>query len=199
MKKLRKIMIVLGLMVLLVTACAPFAGQGNEAQPAVVTDAPDVNTIVALTFAAMTEQAVVPQSPTVDAATSTSTLTPTITVTPTPVPGSVSGMLSYPSEFIPALRVVAFSVDGFNYRYVDTMQDQGTYQITGLPPGKYHVVAYVIGGTLAGGYTEMVPCGLSVDCTDHSLIDVTVESGKDTPDVDPADWYAPEGTFPAMP
>jgi hypothetical protein len=124
---------------------------------------------------------------------------PTVTVTPTPVPGSISGTLSFPSEFIPSLRVVAFSVDGFNYRYVDTMQDQGTYQITGLAPGKYHIVAYVIGGAPAGGYTQMVPCGLSADCTDHSLIDVTVEAGKDTPNVNPADWYAPDGTFPPMP
>jgi predicted small secreted protein len=199
MKKTRKIMIVLGLMLLLVSACAPFAGQGAEVQTAVVTDAPDVNTIVALTFAAMTKQAIAPPSATVGEAPGTSTPTPTITVTPTPVPGSVSGRLSYPSEFIPAMRVVAFSVDGFNYRYVDTMQNQGTYQITGLLPGMYHIVAYVIGGAPAGGYTQMVLCGLSVDCTDHSLIDVTVEAGKDTPDINPGDWYAPEGTFPAMP
>jgi hypothetical protein len=199
MKKPRKIMIVLGLMLLLVSACAPLAGQGSEVQTAVVTDALDVNTIVALTFAAMTEQAVVPPSSTVEATSGTSTPTPTVTVTPTPVPGSVSGTLSYPSEFIPAMRVVAFSVGGFNYRYVDTMQNQGTYQITGLPPGKYHVVAYVIDGSLAGGYTQMVLCGLSADCTDHSLIDVTVEAGKDTADINPGDWYAPEGTFPTMP
>jgi hypothetical protein len=209
MKKLKSIWVVLGLIVVLVAACVPSEKQINEILSAAeqtalaqvtfvpVTYTPDVNAIVSLTFAAMTGQAVVPPSPTMNAATSTST--PTLTVTPTPVPGSISGTLSYPSEFIPELRVVAFSVGGFNYRYVETMENQGTYQITGLPPGKYHVVAYVVDGSLAGGYTLAVSCGLSIECTDHSLIDVTVTSAQDTPDINPVDWYAPEGMFPPMP
>ena len=191
MKPLQRGMI-FGLVVLLAAACVPSAAQGTDA-PA--TDTPDVNVIVEQTFAAMTAQAILTPSPAQDAA----TRTPAITITPTPVPGSVSGALSYPSEFIPPLRVAAFNVNGLNYRYVDTMQNQATYQITGLAPGKYHVVAYIMGGERAGGYTQMVPCGLSVDCADHSLIDVIVEAGKDTPDINPADWYAPEGTFPPMP
>lgn len=193
---MKKILIVLGMIVLLVAACAPSAAQTTLLP---VTYTPDVNAIVALTFAAMTEQAAVPSSPTADAVMSTPTFTPTVTLTPTPVPGSISGTLSYPSEFIPALRVVAFHVNGFNFRYVDTMQNQETYQITGLAPGLYHVVAYVMDGSYAGGYTAMVTCGLSAGCEDHSLIDVVVESGKDTPNIAPGDWYAPEGTFPLMP
>ena len=191
MKPLQRGMI-FGLVVLLAAACVPSAAQGTDA-PA--TDTPDVNVIVEQTFAAMTAQAILTPSPALDA----TTRTPTITLTPTPVPGSVSGALSYPSEFIPPLRVVAFNVNGLNYRYVDTMQDQGNYQITGLAPGAYHVVAYIMDGTLAGGYTLAVPCGLSFECADHSLIDVTVEAGKDTSNITPADWYAPEGTFPPMP
>ena len=154
MKPLQRGMI-FGLVVLLAAACVPSAAQGTDAP---VTDTPDVNVIVEQTFAAMTAQAILTPSPALDAATRTPT--PTITVTPTPVPGSVSGTLSYPSEFIPPLRVVAFNVNGLNYRYVDTMQDQGNYQITGLAPGAYHVVAYIMDGTLAGGYTLAVPCGL---------------------------------------
>jgi hypothetical protein len=193
---MKKILVILGMIVLLIAACAPSAAQ-TTLLPA--TYMPDVNVIVAETFAAMTAQAVITQPPAVDAATSTPTLTPTITVTPTPVPGSISGVLSYPSEFIPALRVVAFSLDGFNFRYVDTMQGQETYQITGLAPGLYHVVAYILDGSYAGGYTAMVTCGLSAGCDDHSLIDVVVESGKDTPNIAPGDWYAPDGFFPPMP
>jgi hypothetical protein len=151
-----------------------------------VTYTPDVNVIVQQTFAAMTAQA----------AGQPASATPTVT----PVaPGSISGTLSYPSEFIPPLRVVAFNVDGMLYRYVDTQQNQSTYQITGLAPGKYHVVAYVIGGGLAGGYTQMVPCGLSVNCTDHTLIDVTVNAGQDTPNIAPGDWYTDASNFPPMP
>lgn len=191
MKPLQRGMI-FGLVVLLAAACVPSAARGTDA-PA--TDTPDVNVIVEQTFAAMTAQAILTPSPAQDAA----TRTPAITITPTPAPGSISGTLSYPSEFIPPLRVAAFSVDGYNYRYVDTMQNQATYQITGLAPGKYHVVAYIMDGSYAGGYTYAVPCGLTFECADHSLIDVTVTAGEDTPGIDPADWYAPEGTFPAMP
>lgn len=191
---LKRSMVILGLVVLLASACVPAAPIG-----APVTDTPDVELIVEQTFAAMTAQAAAQQPATVDAHILTPTLTPTITLTPTPEPGSISGTLSYPSEFIPALRVVAFEVGGYNYLYVDTMANTGAYKITGLRPGFYHVVAYVLDGSLAGGYTQAVPCGLSVECTDHSLIDVTVEAGEDTPGVDPGDWYAPEGAFPPMP
>jgi hypothetical protein len=211
MKKLQKIAIILGLVVLLASACIPSGEQIDEILSAAeqtamaqitfvpVTYTPDVNIIVAQTFAAMTAQAVVTSSPAVDVATSTYTLVPTITVTLTPVPGSVSGTLSYPSSFIPPLRVVAYNANGFFYRYVDTMQNQGSYQITGLVPGLYHIVAYVLDGSYAGGFTQAVPCGLSFECADHSLIDVVVEAGKDTPNINPGDWYAPEGIFPPMP
>jgi hypothetical protein len=194
MKKFVRALMVVTLISLAAAACAPTEKQVIDAANTVaaqitfvpVTYTPDVNVIVQQTFAAMTAQAggqVAPSTP-----------------TPTPVtPGSISGTLSYPSSFIPPLRVVAFNVDGTLYRYVDTQQNQGAYQITGLAPGKYHVVAYVTGGGLAGGYTQMVPCGLSVNCTDHTLIDVQVNAGQDTPNINPGDWYADAGSFPPMP
>ena len=178
----------LTLIVLLLSACVPSQQQVEEILSAAeqtamaqvtfvpVTYTPNVDTIVAQTFAALTT-----------------------TVTATPEPGSISGTLSYPSSFIPALRVVAFQVSGFNYRYVDTMQNQTTYQITGLAPGLYRVVAYTLDGTIAGGHTQMVLCGLLATCTDHTLVDVEVKAGKDTPSINPGDWYAPAGSFPAMP
>jgi hypothetical protein len=52
---------------------------------------------------------------------------------------------------------------------------------------------------LAGGYTQAVPCGLSVNCTDHSLIPVQVNNGVVTQNINPGDWYAPEGSFPSYP
>ena len=205
----------LTLIVLLISACIPSQQQVEEIlssaeQTAMaqvtfvpVTYTPNVDTIVAQTFAALTVQAALTQPDNAPTQTPTFTSTPeagiTATVTATPEPGSISGTLSYPSSFIPPLRVVAFQVNGFNYRYVDTMQNQSTYQITGLAPGLYHVVAYTMDGLFAGGYTQMVPCGLSASCTDHSLIDVEVKSGQDTPSINPGDWYAPMDAFPLMP
>jgi hypothetical protein len=118
--------------------------------------------------------------------------------------GSISGNLMYPAGGIPALRIVATAVGTSNYYHVDTALGQSSYQLDHLPPGIYHVVAYVLpgggfSGGSAGGYTAMVPCGLANGCNDHTLIDVTVSAGKVTTGVDPNDYYADAGTFPPDP
>jgi hypothetical protein len=114
--------------------------------------------------------------------------------------GSIAGTLMYPSEGIPALRVVAFQVGGGAYYFVDTLAGQSSYLMEDLPVGTYHVVAYPkSGGGLAGGYSKMVPCGLQYGCNDHSLIVVAVDAGSTTFGVDPNDYYADPGTFPANP
>jgi hypothetical protein len=120
-----------------------------------------------------------------------------------PPAGSIAGLLSYPSETIPAMRVVAINVDSGEYFSTEVF-DQGTYRLDELPVGKYHVVAYLVhpigeNQSLAGGYTQFVLCGRSVNCTDHTLVDVEVAAMSNTPEVNPADWYAPDGTFPADP
>ncbi|MBX3004650.1 MAG: carboxypeptidase regulatory-like domain-containing protein [Anaerolineales bacterium] len=113
-------------------------------------------------------------------------------------PGSLSGSLSYPSEFIPGMTVVAWSVEHpGTYYYVTTSDGTSFYQISNLPAGDYQVVAYTNG--MAGGHSFAVACGLSVECTDHSLVTVEVKSGQDSAGVNPQDWYAPEGSFPAQP
>ena len=117
----------------------------------------------------------------------------------TPHPGGIGGLLSYPSNFIPALRIVVFHAAGMTFA-ADTVTNPGDVKYTmSIPAGTYYVVAYTLDGGLAAGYTEAVTCGLTVNCTDHSLIPVIVASGSATGDVNPQDWYAPAGTFPPMP
>jgi hypothetical protein len=133
--------------------------------------------------------------------------TATQVVLPIPPLGTVTGYLSFPSSFIPPQRVAFFNLTDGSVSYTDTGMNQGTFSID-LPAGSYHVVAYLYSAgapaagspkmSEAGGYTQFVPCGLSVDCTDHSLIPITVTVGQ-TIMVNPGDWYAPEGTFPPMP
>ena len=132
--------------------------------------------------------------------------TPTLSTTPMssfPTLGTITGTLGYPAEGIPAMRIVAFPLDGSTASWTETAAGATTYSLD-LPVGTYHVVAYTLGGAgfptgLAGGYTQAVPCGLSVSCTDHSLITVTVTANTTTSGVNPNDWYAPEGSFPPMP
>lgn len=118
--------------------------------------------------------------------------------------GSISGNLGYPSEYIPEMYVVATNVNTNQYYYVLTAINQMEYEIHHLVPGTYHVVAYPRGegfenSDFGGGYSQFVPCGLSVECTDHSLIDVQVLAGQTATDIDPVDFYAPQNAFPPNP
>lgn len=116
--------------------------------------------------------------------------------------GSIAGTLIYPSEFIPAMWVVAFNTADVNqFAYTTTSENDNTYQIDGLQPGSYYVVSYpqLEGIEASGGYTPAVACGLRVECTDHGLIAVPVTAGQVTQNINPHDWYAPEGAFPDNP
>lgn len=126
--------------------------------------------------------------------------TPAPEATVTPAPGGViSGRVNYPSEFIPAQRVVAFSAEDLSVYYVaETAANEPDFAIS-LPAGKYYLVSYVLDGGLAGGYTQAVPCGLLASCEDHSLIPIEVAPGKTVSDIHPFDWYASPDAFPPMP
>ncbi len=127
--------------------------------------------------------------------------------------GTITGHLSYPSEFIPSMRVAAFNLTDGKVYFVDTAKGQGSYSLN-VPAGSYYVVSYpyegtaghtgqttystLNGGPFSGGYTQMVPCGLSTNCNDHTFLTVIVANGQIVA-ADPLDWYAPVGTFPPMP
>jgi len=117
--------------------------------------------------------------------------------------GSITGKLSYPSEGIPSMYVVAYKAsDTSQSYYVLTNQNDSTYQINDLPAGNYYVVAYPQSnpkGDYSAGYSQAVPCGLTAQCTDHSLIVVTVKAGQATQGADPKDWYAGPGVYPIFP
>jgi len=51
-----------------------------------------------------------------------------------PPAGSIRGILSYPGEFIPPLRVVAIHLETEAAYFIDSVENQTTYQIDGLPP-----------------------------------------------------------------
>jgi hypothetical protein len=144
-------------------------------------------------------------------------LTPNAQATSTLIPellnATITGKISYPSEFLPPMRVVLFSLTDKKAYFVDTAKGQGEYSID-VPAGTYYLVSYLYkgtaenrgeadsytlgGGPFAGGYTQMVPCGLAADCDDHTLLPITVTENQ-TVSADPGDWYAPDGTFPPMP
>ncbi len=131
------------------------------------------------------------------------------TVFPTDIPsptqseelGNIEGVLGYPASGIPELEVYAFNADDLNkYFKIKTAVNHNNFTFKDLTPGTYYVVAYTTeDNPISGAYSKMVPCGLSVECTDHSLIPVKVNPGATTTGVEVRDWYAPEGTFPKKP
>jgi hypothetical protein len=187
--RILRAVITMGVLASLFAACGPL--------PSSITinledDPQDVASIVQATLQALTAQVATPAAGA------------TAPASPGGQPGSISGSLNYPSESLPAMHVTAFQVGTQNYRYVTTNEGQQTYQIEGLAPGTYHVVAYTVGSGsfpagLSGGYTQAVPCGLSAQCNDHTLIDVAVAAGQAVTGINPADWYLVEGAFPPFP
>jgi hypothetical protein len=94
---------------------------------------------------------------------------------------------------------------------VESVVGQQHFTMLGLPPGDYFVLTVPRMPVRAGStgssaptrfgaaYTKGVLCGLSVDCTDHSLVPVHVVAQVDTANIDPGDWYAPEGAYAFVP
>ena len=119
---------------------------------------------------------------------------------PAATTGSITGVVSYPSEVLPPMRVYTLEVSGAAHYETATGQGPSHFTIDGVPRGTYYVVAYTQEAPrLSGGWSRAVTCGLKTTCTDHALIPVTVVAGKPVTGVRVADWYAPSGTFPAEP
>lgn len=162
------------------------------------------------------------------APTPTASATPSSTATPAPTAapvGAITGLFRYPTGgFLPALTTYAVSVaDSRVFFSVATPRffrdvtpaptpsgPFGSYTITGLAPGTYYVFAYRdsdLGGPpdLPGLYSQYlfkcVPPPTTADCTDHSLIPVTVRAGETVSGIDIADWlgYPTTATYPPRP
>ena len=84
------------------------------------------------------------------------------------------------------------------YKLVSKENEQA-FMFKKIPEGSYVAYAYTIEATMidlnnkkskaSGGFTRFVPCGLSVDCKDHSLISFKVNNGKTTDAISICDWY----------
>lgn len=113
--------------------------------------------------------------------------------------GSIAGTLSYPSEYVPPMRVCAFELADATAYCVRTGKHQARYRLDGVPPGDYLVLAFPQeAGALPGGYTGCVR-DLTAACGDHELQPIVVAAGRTTPDIDPADYYADAADWPQEP
>jgi hypothetical protein len=83
---------------------------------------------------------------------------------------------------------------------VRTGVGQTQFTIRGVAPGTYVIVGFANDGpNSAGGWTEFDKCGEQASCMDHTPLPVKVMPGKETKGIGVADWYAKQGSLPAMP
>lgn len=107
-----------------------------------------------------------------------------------PTTGTIAGKLTYPSTYIPKdIQVCAEETTSEEVTCKGGFEGD-SYEME-LAPGTYHVYSRTddMEGYRAY-YSKAVPCGLSVDCTDHSPLDVDLAGGEALSDIDPGDWYA---------
>jgi len=123
---------------------------------------------------------------------------PADTLSPEPTTGTINGNICYPSEFIPEMTAYFQETTTNDVTQMPIALNQGTYSID-LPPGTYIAYVWRAGYTTGGSYSQAVPCGLHVSCTDHSLIPVPLAAGDVVNDVDLCDWYGDPGDVPLPP
>ncbi len=112
--------------------------------------------------------------------------------------GGISGKICYPSEFIPEMTLFFQETSSQDIIQMTTTENQSNYTYP-LPTGHYIAYAYLnSGSSLGGSYSNAVLCGLTSACSDHSLVQFSVNPGETSIGIDICDWYAPE-TIPADP
>ena len=113
--------------------------------------------------------------------------------------GVVQGKLCYPSEYVPAMNVYLKAAGSNTIYKLVSKENEQTFTFKKIPEGNYVAFAYTTEPTMfdlnnkkskaSGGFTRFVPCGLSVDCKDHTLISFKVNKGKTTDAISICDWY----------
>ncbi len=118
--------------------------------------------------------------------------------------GSISGSLSYPSDFIPALGVCAQTQNATEQYCTYEMIESDKYThgfgySISVPPGVYTVFSHEVtelnaltgyqDGDYQALYTKFVTCGMEYDCPSHAPIAVSVGRSEHVTDIDPIDWY----------
>lgn len=112
--------------------------------------------------------------------------------------GTVKGTVCYPAEYIPAMIVYLKNKETSKIYSLDIEENQKPFKFKKIPAGNYIAFAYTVQADLtdandkssitSGGYTHAVPCGLTVECKDHSLLIFEVKNGKTTKNIQICDW-----------
>lgn len=113
--------------------------------------------------------------------------------------GAVKGTVCYPSDYIPAMNVYLKNKETSKTYSLLIKENQQSFKFKKIQEGNYIAFAYTTteimtnfnnkSSKASGGYTHAVPCGLTVNCNNHSLINFKVYNGKTTKAIQICDWY----------
>jgi hypothetical protein len=106
--------------------------------------------------------------------------------------------LCYPGEMIPPMTIYLENVNTLEVTPYHTVENQPPIALP-VPEGTYIAYAWLPDLAGAGSYSQAVPCGLTVDCTDHSLIEFQVVKDQTTPGIEICDWYGTGDEIPYPP
>jgi hypothetical protein len=116
-------------------------------------------------------------------------------VIPPPTNSGATGKICFPSEMIPAMTVYFEDTMNGLITTVPIAENQSTYEVS-LEPGTYLAYAWLPDFTIGGLYSYAVPCGLSVECTDHDPIVVQITPDQTVTNIDICDWYLDQSLVP---
>ncbi len=111
------------------------------------------------------------------------------------VTGLVEGSICYPSEGIPPMNLYLQLAGSAEAVVIPIAQDQSSFSAD-VAAGTYTAFAWLPDFSYGGSYSQMVVCGLTADCTDHSLVQFEVTAGATTAGVHVCDWYGSPGGAP---
>ncbi len=129
-------------------------------------------------------------------------LFPVQTKVPAPQTATITGELSYPSDFdLPQMIVCAEAIDSRRMHCTgksaqNRRSGRLTYKLR-VPAGSYYVFATIVNGEepvedfrgYKAYYSEFVRCGLKAECPSHAPVKVSVRAGQNITGINPGDWY----------
>lgn len=108
--------------------------------------------------------------------------------------GTLTGELSYPSDYIPAdMKICAEDIrsKALHCNAKKVRSRKATRYTLVVPPGEYHVFAQTADSPgQRAYYSRFVTCGLDASCPSHEPIAVAVTAGANVMSIHPQDWYA---------
>ncbi|MEO8002732.1 MAG: carboxypeptidase-like regulatory domain-containing protein [Arenimonas sp.] len=112
--------------------------------------------------------------------------------------GGISGVIRYPGDVVPAIRVCALDTQTKAVTCITTKTGQASYSIKGLPAAEYYLVGEIEQWQFkTAGHVLQVQC-IRAPCP-ALLKAVQLEAGQSLADIDLNGFYITREDFPVLP